>query len=433
MMKNRKIRIIRFALMMIFAFALAFGLSSCGLFSSDYGEVSGLRVINTEINDAGELIIYFSDNTYQNAGVIANIENNLTVDGNGENVSGATAKGLMSAVSIQSNFVSRTQSYIPGFGIIGGSGREYYSRGSGVIYRLEGEEALIITNHHVVYDSGSRTSDGISEKIQVFLYGREEENYSIKAEYVGGSQYYDIAVLRCKDSAFTTGAVRAADVFDGAVTVGQTAIAVGNPQGYGISASLGIVSVDSEHIMLSDGVNSSRVIRVDTAVNAGNSGGGLYDGRGELIGIVNAKIVDESVENIGYAIPTSIAIAVADNIIDNCLGKTNKTVKRAMLGIDLSTAAATTVINENGGVEIRETVVISGTERGSLAAGVLQKGDILLSASIGEDKMEITRSYHIIDYMLRARVGDVVNVEIKRGGETLIKSFTVTADAISDY
>ena len=59
---------------------------------------------------------------------------------------------------------------------------------------------------------------------------------------------------------------------------------------------------------------SFRVMRVDTAVNWGNIGGGLFDSDGNLIGIVNAKIVDESVENIGYAIPYNIAVSIAENI-----------------------------------------------------------------------------------------------------------------------
>ena len=63
---------------------------------------------------------------------------------------------------------------------------------------------------------------------------------------------------------------------------------------------------------------SFRVMRVDAPVNSGNSGGGLFDGQGKLIGIVNAKIVDEGVENIGYAIPSNVAVSIANNIIDYC-------------------------------------------------------------------------------------------------------------------
>ena len=421
--------------LMFFAFALivivsVMGLSSCGMAVVD---VQDITVINTEINDAGDLIIYFSDGSYHNVGKLSNNEYNVSMSGQGENVSAATALGLMSAVSIQSNFVSKTQTYIPGFGIIGGSGNQYYSCGSGVIYRLNGEEALIITNHHVVYDSGSRMENGIGEKIDVFLYGREDDQYAISAEYVGGSQYYDIAVLRAKDAAFASGAVRAVDIAEGEVTVGQTAIAVGNPQGYGISASLGIVSVDSEYIVLSETNTTTRVIRVDTAVNAGNSGGGLYNGRGELVGIVNAKIIDDSVENIGYAIPTAVAISVADNIIDNCLNKQNTAVKRVMLGINFDSAAATTVINEDGGVEIRESVVVTTIEKNSLAAGVLQKGDILLNISVRDKSLQITRRYHVIDFMLCVRAGDTITITFLRNSEEITKTITVNSSAVYDY
>ena len=78
---------------------------------------------------------------------------------------------------------------------------------------------------------------------------------------------------------------------------------------------------------------SFRVMCTDTAVNSGNSGGGLYDNEGNLIGIVNAKIVDDGVENIGYAIPSNVAVSIAENIIDYCHGTDEERVQIALLGI----------------------------------------------------------------------------------------------------
>ncbi len=407
---------------------MLFGLTSCFLLGGEERLIS-----NTEINENGELIVYYADGSSQNAGKIENNETNIVVEGSGGDVSSATAKGLMSAVSITSNFVSRTHTYYPGFGIVGGSGNKYYSRGSGVICRLEGDEALIITNHHVVYDSGSKTSDGISDDIYVYLYGRENEEYAISAEYVGGSAYYDIAVLYAKDSAFASGVVKAAEFSSEEVSVGETAIAVGNPQGYGISASLGIVSVDSEYIVTSGMTSSTRVIRVDTPVNSGNSGGGLYNDKGEIIGIVNAKIVDESVENIGYAIPAAVVKAVSENIIENCLNKDTTSVKRALLGITLSSNNACTVIGEDGNIDIVETVTVASVEKGSICDGIVLAGDILVGAEIGTRTLEISRSHHIIDFMLYARVGDTVTLKIKRSGEIMTKSVTVTESAVISY
>lgn len=118
------------------------------------------------------------------------------------------------------------------------------------------------------------------------------------------------------------------------INVGDKAIAIGNSEALGISATSGIVSVDSEYItMLSldeKAYVDHRVIRIDTAVNGGNSGGGLFNSNGQLIGIVNAKITDDSIENIAFAIPSNVAISIAQNILNN-----NGYFMRLILGVTL--------------------------------------------------------------------------------------------------
>ena len=161
---------------------------------------------------------------------------------------------------------------------------------------------------------------------------------------MGGSLYYDIAVLRIEDSEILASssacAVEIADSDE--VIVGESAIAIGNAQGYGISVSSGIVSVDSEYITMTaaDGRTSVsfRVMRVDTAVNSGNSGGGLFDSTGKLLGIVNAKIVDDGVENIGYAIPSRVVVSIAENVLDYCYGSETERVQRAFIGVTVNAA-----------------------------------------------------------------------------------------------
>ena len=173
-------------------------------------------------------------------------------------------------------------------------------------------------------------------------------------------------------------------------------------------------------------------MRVDTAVNPGNSGGGLYNHKGELIGIVNAKIVDDSVENIGYAIPANVAISVAENIIDYCYGTDKETVQRALLGITVNTSDSKAVYDSQTGlVTVQETVSVYEINRGSLADGILQEGDILLRASLNGERIEITRQHHIIDMMLDARVGDGVELDILRNGEEKTVSITITNDCLA--
>ncbi len=423
-MKNRVIiRIIS----MLLIVGLCFGLASC-----TESETEDL-IANVEINSDGELIVFFKDGSVYNAGRVESNQTNITVEGQSGDVSAATTKGLMSAVSIESHFVSRSSGFFPSFGIIGGSGNNYYSCGSGVIYRLVGDEALIITNHHVVYDSGSNAPDGISDDIDIYLYGKEDDKYAIKAEYVGGSAYYDLAVLYAKSDEFKSGTVCAAQFSDSEVSVGETAIAVGNPQGYGISATVGIVSVNSEHISVANDGTLTRVVRMDTAVNAGNSGGGLFDDHGRLIGIVNAKIVDEEVENIAYAIPSAVVEAFVYNIIRNCLNTDETALRRVMMGVTLVSGGKTTEIGGDGNMNIVETVAIGLVEEGSIADGILYKGDIILEVSIGDRSVKITRTHHLVDFMLYAGEGDTVTMKIKRDGEIMTVNVEVTGNAVKNY
>ena len=424
-------------------------LTSCfSLFSCSESYVEGgyaSRVTSARLNERGELIIVYSDGREQNLGAVSNQGTTINIEGGESDVATATSLGLCAAVSITANFKKTYNNpyggLFPGYGS-GTVTDSYKSEGSGVIYKLDRESgsAFIITNYHVVYDNTSDSKTGISEDIEIYLYGGEEEDYAIPAEYVGGSLYYDIAVLYVKDCpALKNSAHNAPKIADSEnVAVGTTAIAIGNPEGYGISASLGVVSVNSEYITMTaaNGYNSVtfRVMRVDTAINSGNSGGGLYNERGELIGIVNAKIVDSKVENIGYAIPSNVAAAVADNIIDNCFEKENETVMRALLGINYAATDSMAVVDsELGIVKVKETVSVAEIVEDSIAEGVFEVGDVLSSVTLGDKTVEITKRHHVVDLMLNARVGDEVKFEILRGGAKKTVKVTVTEDAVVAY
>lgn len=442
---------------------LTFGFSSC---------TEAVSVIGAEINDQGELVLIYSNGTEQNLGVVVGddgkdgvdgingtdgidgkdgedgkdgkdgADGSLTITGNAGSVTAASSKGLRSAVSIICNFTATVQQggWRPGSG--SATQKEYSSAGSGVIYKLDKEngDAFVITNYHVVYDVSSNTKNGISEDISLYLYGSEIEEKAIPATYVGGSPYYDIAVLRVEDSEMLkTSDAAAVEIADSdKVTVGSSAIAIGNAKGLGVSASVGIVSVDSEYITMTaaDGKSevSFRVMRVDTAVNSGNSGGGLYGGDGRLIGIVNAKIVDDGVENIGYAIPSNVAVSIADNIIDYCYGTELERVQRALLGITVTTSDSKAVYNPASGlIAVKETVSVYEVSAGSITSGLLMAEDVLLRASLNGETVEITRQYHIIDMMLDVRVGDTVELTVLRGTEEKTVIIKITEDCLTEY
>ena len=184
-------------------------------------------------------------------------------------------RSLLSAVSISSSF--RVHATPPA----AGSDLATYG-GTGVILDIDKDagDMYVITNCHVVYDDSSM-GNVISENVKVYLYGREQEQYAIPAEVIGASISYDIAVLRVEDSDIVKNSDAMAAVWTDKenISVGQTVYTVGNGAGDGLSATTGIVSVDSEKItvdMGSDQVDEReyRTIRTSVPIYSGNSGGG---------------------------------------------------------------------------------------------------------------------------------------------------------------
>ena len=175
-------------------------------------------------------------------------------------VSVAANIGLKSIVSVYCKHTVTVNTWI------GQSTKEAQSAGSGVLYQLESDgSAYVITNHHVVYEASSTEKDKISKDITLYLYGMEDSSYGITATYVGGSLNYDIAVLRVEKSEILQNAIRngtacAVEFADSnKIRVGQTSIAIGNPEAEGISVTSGVVSVDSEYINMTAVDNRTKI------------------------------------------------------------------------------------------------------------------------------------------------------------------------------
>lgn len=362
----------------------------------------------------------------------------LTVNVSKDNVY-AVSKAIRSAVTIVSNFTKTELSYNYGNGKVNTKETAYSAGGAGVIYEKDSDgNAYIITNFHVVYDADSNQTDHISDDINVYLYGGETASGKIAASFVGGSAYYDIAVLRVDASeTLKNSCATAVSVSQTAITVGQTAMAIGFPEGEGMSVTSGIVSVDSEKISVKvDGSNAYqlRVLRIDTAVNSGNSGGGLFDSDGNLIGIVNAKTSSYSTENISYAIPKEIAIGVTKNVIANCTDSSKRSVYKCLLGITAKTSDSKAVYDETTGLtRIKETITVDSVEESGLAYGSLRSGDILLTATFNGKTVDIDRSFTLSDMLLEAQVGDSVTISFSRDGEEKSVTLAFTEYDVTEY
>lgn len=314
--------------------------------------------------------------------------------------------------------------------IISGEGYNA-SAGSGVFYSVDRNsgDAYVVTNYHVVYSESQRR---VADKIEIYLYGMELSTYAIPAVFIGGSVTYDIALLKITGSeviknSYATAAQLAPS--DG-VRVFDKVYAVGNAEGGGLSVTEGIVSVNSESISLSaaDGsLITLRVIRVDAAVNHGNSGGGLYDEDGRLIGIVAAKEVSEDIDNMGYAIHSDLVRQVVESILYYCNGYSVKVIKKPLMGITITTYVSGLKVDPDGkNVNTVGLVEIIEIASGSIAEGKLQVGDIINSITIDGAKREVSDMHHVTEFMLSARVGSKVILNVTRGGERVNVVITLT-------
>lgn len=358
--------------------------------------------------------------------------------------SASVSNAVMSVVAIKSGFAESEYTYVNGRPSY--QEKTTYSAGSGVIYSIDREEgdAYIITNYHVVYDvdsTGKEETAHISDDISVYLYGSVYGGATgaIPADYVGGSMEYDIAVLRVEDNDLIKNSyalpLKAAN--SDAVTAGETVYAIGNAEGKGISVSQGVVSVEAEYIPMLAADEATQVsrleIRTDAAVNHGNSGGGLFNADGSLVGIVNARSEESGVTAFGYAIPSNLALAIAQNVIDNSKTNNSKGAFRAMLGVTLQVSESHSVYNEETQrAYIVETVTVRSVALASASFGKLKEDDIIYSIGInGGTAQVITRQYMAASILFNVRFGDTVEITVYRGGE--IKQVSVSFDQNSYF
>ncbi|MBQ1226368.1 MAG: trypsin-like peptidase domain-containing protein, partial [Clostridia bacterium] len=175
--------------------------------------------------------------------------------------------------------------------------------GSGVLWGVKENAGFIVTCNHVV--------EGY-ETIKVTF----TDGTSFFAKAMANDSLTDLAVLKItlpEGSEVLPVTVR--DTEKTKLTLGETVIAIGNPLGYLTNTVTDGILSSLEREISVEGTNMV-LMQISAAVNSGNSGGGLFDINGSLIGIVNAKIAGDDVEGIGFAIPIDTVIDVATQLID---------------------------------------------------------------------------------------------------------------------
>ena len=267
--------------------------------------------------------------------------------------------------------------------------------GSGVIIS---EDGYIVTNNHVVAGA---------DQVKVTLHDKTE----YMATVIGADAKTDIALLKVEAKGLTAATIGNSEN----LTVGEFTLAVGNPLGQlGGTVTDGIISALNRDITIDN--QTMNLMQTNAAVSPGNSGGGLFNARGELIGIVNAKSGGSGTEGLGFAIPVNTAMDVVEEL------KTNGYVTgRPVMGIkvlsidDLQTAMQYGVTNT--GVHVQSVDANSAADKAGMKVG-----DLFISI----DDAAIRATVDVTDILSKHQVGDTLTVQMMREKQIVTLKVTLT-------
>ena len=330
------------------------------------------------------------------------------ITGSGSSVESDIAKVaanvMPSVVSITNLSVQEVQNFFFG----GTVQQEYESSGSGVIIGQNDSELLIVSNNHVVEESKALT---------VTFH----DGTSVEAKIKGTDSDMDLAIISVPTSEISSETMDVIKIATGGdsdkLAVGEPAIAIGNALGYGQSVTSGIVSALKRQI----GESEAEYIQTDAAINPGNSGGALLNANGEVIGINTAKLSDEKIEGMGYAIP----ISDVSDILNDLMNRETRTkvpeAKQGALGISGVT------VDENSselygipeGALVREIM-----EDGAAEAAGLPKGCIITEVN-GSDVDSMEELQEELSYYEAGETVEITAQVATENGEYVEKTYEV--------
>jgi serine protease Do len=320
--------------------------------------------------------------------------------------------GIANIQSSNSNFWSDN-------GDLGGNGNgsseEAAGTGSGVIYRNDGNQAFVVTNHHVVEGAA---------KLEVTL----EDGTKLPAKLLGSDIWTDLAVLMIDGSKVK----QVAEFGDSdKLKLGEPVIAIGNPLGPTFSGSVtqGIISGVKRTIPMDinqDGVIDwqSEVLQTDAAINPGNSGGALINIDGQVIGINSMKISQEAVEGIGLSIPINSAKPIINDL------ERYGNVKRPYMGVDLKSVSEIPAYYQQEALKLPNDVTYGVALRqivpGSPATRAgLKELDVIVELDGKKINDVIDLRKHLYQ---EKKIGDRMNVKFYRSGKLQEATLTLVSD-----
>ena len=262
--------------------------------------------------------------------------------------------------------------------------------GSGVIVKDDG---YIATNYHVIQGAN---------KVEVTLHNGE----SYPARIVGSDPANDIAVIKIDAKDLTTATIGDSSTVD----VGDLAVAIGNPLGQlGGTATTGIISALDRTLDVEG--TTLTLLQTDAAINGGNSGGGLFNSKGELIGIVESKASAVGVEGLAFALPINNVSGIINDLIENG-GSAQVASGTPAVGVVISEVSEDNA--QYYGLESAGVYIAQVTGENARSAG-FQEMDRIISFN----GKEISSSNEFITLVRKCKVGDTVTVVVSRKGQEI--------------
>lgn len=286
------------------------------------------------------------------------------------------------------------------------------SQGSGVIYKVDGDTAYVVTNHHVV--------DG-AQGLEIRL----TDGTTVEGTLVGSDELSDLAVISI-DAADVSTVVEFADSEQ--IQVGSLAIAIGSPlsSDFATSVTQGIVSGLNRSVAVDldgDSVEdwNMTLLQTDAAINPGNSGGALINSSGKLIGINSSKFAATGVEGMGFSIPSNDVKQIVAQL------EANGEVIRPVLGVGTYDVS---VLTENSRVNILKldpemqdgAVIVEISPDSAAASSDLQEYDVITAIN-GE---AVTSNTDLRQQLYQYQIGDEIEVTVLREGQEVIVPVTLT-------
>lgn len=282
----------------------------------------------------------------------------------------------------------------------GSQTQQFPASGTGIVMS---EDGYIITNAHCIYDDESEYKAGKAVSVSVVMGDENETEY--EAQIVGYDLQTDLAVLKIDAAGLTP-----AEFGDSnALSVGELVVAIGNPLGFELfgTTTCGIVSALNREVTINE--KEMTLIQTDAAINAGNSGGPLLNGYGQVIGINSAKMGSTygsaSVEGLGFAIPISDAKDIINDLIE--YGYVSGRPQLGISGVNMTEADAERFNLPQG------VLVYSVSEDGAAYEAGIRQQDIIVAV----DGTDITSMDELNELKNQHNAGDTITLTIFRSGE----------------